>query len=119
MFLMNSPNGRSYAKTARFSLDFASSIRFLAWSFLGAFAGMSAIGLMHAHLMLPKTHMPLLVGSFGAMSVILFSGFKTPVAQPKNVIIGHSAQRDLRQERTGSHRTCIKFLRLSQNWMRV
>jgi len=62
----------------------------LAWSFLGAFAGMSAIGLMHAHLMLPKTHMPLLVGSFGAMSVILFSGFKTPVAQPKNVIIGNT-----------------------------
>ncbi|CAE7364441.1 true [Symbiodinium sp. CCMP2456] len=63
---------------------------FLAWSFLGAFAGMSAIGLMHAYLMLPKTHMPLLVGSFGAMSVILFSGFKTPVAQPKNCIVGNT-----------------------------
>ena len=63
---------------------------FMAWSFLGAFAGMSAIGLLHTYLMLPKTHMPLLVGSFGAMSVILFSGFKTPVAQPKNVIIGNT-----------------------------
>lgn len=63
---------------------------FLAWSFLGAFCGMSAIGLMHMYLLLPKAQMPLLVGSFGAMSVILFSGFKTPVAQPKNCIIGNT-----------------------------
>ena len=62
----------------------------MAFSFLGAFVGMSLIGLLHSYL-LKTTQLPLLVGSFGAMSVILFSGFKTPVAQPKNVILGHLA----------------------------
>eukprot|EP00438_Fugacium_kawagutii_P004697 Skav217777 [mRNA] locus=scaffold1782:83046:84167:- [translate_table: standard] len=63
---------------------------YMAWSFLGSFVGMSAIGLMHTYLMMPKTDTPLLVGSFGAMSVILCSGFKTPLAQPKNVVLGNT-----------------------------
>ncbi|CAK9047099.1 unnamed protein product [Durusdinium trenchii] len=66
------------------------SLYYSSFSFLGAFVGMSAIGLLHTYVMMPEANMALLVGSFGAMSVILFSGFKTPVAQPKNVIIGNT-----------------------------
>ena len=51
---------------------------------------MGAIGLLHTYVMMPDASMVLLVGSFGAMSVIVFSGYKTPVAQPKNVIIGNT-----------------------------
>ena len=51
-------------------------------SFLGAFMGMGAIGLLHNFVMMPYASMVLLVGSFGAMSVIIFSGYKTAAAQP-------------------------------------
>ncbi|CAE7515676.1 unnamed protein product, partial [Symbiodinium pilosum] len=66
------------------------SVTYSAYSFLGAFLGMGAIGLLHTYVMMPDASMVLLVGSFGAMSVIVFSGYKTPVAQPKNVIIGNT-----------------------------
>lgn len=66
------------------------SLTYSAFSFLGAFVGMSAIGLMHSYVMVPDANMVLLVGAFGAMSVIVFSAFKAPVAQPKNVIIGNT-----------------------------
>ncbi|OLQ11334.1 hypothetical protein AK812_SmicGene4884 [Symbiodinium microadriaticum] len=59
-------------------------------SFVGAFLGMGAIGLLHNHVMMPYASMVLLVGSFGAMSVIIFSGYKTAAAQPKNVILGNT-----------------------------
>jgi len=59
-------------------------------SFLGAFMGMGAIGLLHNFVMMPYASMVLLVGSFGAMSVIIFSGYKTAAAQPKNVILGNT-----------------------------
>mmetsp|Transcript_27940 Transcript_27940/g.87047 ORF Transcript_27940/g.87047 Transcript_27940/m.87047 type:complete len:428 (-) Transcript_27940:98-1381(-) len=61
-----------------------------AWSFLGAMAGMSAIGLLHTYFLLPQEHMVLLVGAFGAMSVIVFSAYKVPVAQPYNVVVGNT-----------------------------
>ena len=66
------------------------SLSYSGFSFLGAFVGMSAIGLLHSYVMMPRANMALLVGSFGAMSVIVFSGYKTPVAQPKNVILGNT-----------------------------
>jgi len=65
-------------------------IVYSAWSFLGAMAGMSAIGLLHTYVMLPQEHMVLLVGAFGAMSVIVFSAYKAPVAQPYNVVVGNT-----------------------------
>jgi len=58
-------------------------------SFLGAFTGMAVIGLLHMHVMLPNG-VVLMVGSFGAMSVNVFSAFQAFVAQPYNVIVGNT-----------------------------
>ena len=66
------------------------SLSYSCFSFLGSFVGMTAIALLHSYVMKPEANMVLLVGSFGAMSVVVFSAFESPMAQPKNVIIGNT-----------------------------
>jgi len=60
------------------------------WSFLGSFIGMSCIGLLEDFVVGPILHLNLLVAAFGAMSVLLFSATKAPVAQPFNTICGNT-----------------------------
>lgn len=45
-------------------------------SFLGAFVGVATLGLLHAYVIIPMMHETLLIGAFGAMSVIIFSAWK-------------------------------------------
>ncbi|CAJ1335722.1 unnamed protein product [Effrenium voratum] len=59
-------------------------------SFLGAFSGISVLASLHSRLMKPEANLVLLIGAFGAMSVLLFSACKAYVAQPLNVILGNT-----------------------------
>jgi len=60
------------------------------FSWLGAFTCMALIGLLDHYVMGPDAHMKLLIPAFGAMSVIVFSNSKAPLAQPINVVMGNT-----------------------------
>ncbi|RAR64374.1 HPP family protein [Onishia taeanensis] len=55
------------------------------WSWFGAFAGMLAISWLSAHWLSSQL---LIVGSFGATSVLIYAVPASPLAQPRNVLIG-------------------------------
>lgn len=55
------------------------------WSWFGAFIGMGAICWLSAHWL---SHHLLIVGSFGATSVLLYAAPDSPFAQPRNVLLG-------------------------------
>jgi CBS-domain-containing membrane protein len=58
------------------------------WSWLGAFLGIGAVGLIH-HWMLGGLGQGLLIGSFGASAVLVYGAPKSPLAQPRNLLGGH------------------------------
>jgi CBS-domain-containing membrane protein len=58
------------------------------WSWLGGFLGISAVALLHQHL-LSDTDLALILGSFGASAVLLYGAVKSPLAQPRNLLGGH------------------------------
>jgi len=57
------------------------------WSWLGAFLGMAGVGWLSAQSM--QAHSLLMVGSFGATSVLLYAAPESPLAQPRNVLGGN------------------------------
>ncbi|TYZ06232.1 HPP family protein [Hymenobacter lutimineralis] len=57
------------------------------WTFLGAFVGIGIIGLLNRHRL--PTDAPLLIGSFGASSVLVYGVINSPLAQPRNLLGGH------------------------------
>jgi CBS domain-containing membrane protein len=59
-----------------------------AWTFLGAFIGIGLIGLLNRY-HLPPADAPLLIGSFGASSVLIYGVINSPLAQPRNLVGGH------------------------------
>jgi len=61
-------------------------------SWAGSFTGIGTLGLIHTYLFPHITFAPLvmLVGSFGAMAVLLFGQPGAPVSQPWNAIAGNS-----------------------------
>lgn len=60
------------------------------FSFLGSFAGMAVLGLLHTYVFQPYFKLTVEVAAFGAMSVLIFSLGKAPLSQPVNVIFGNS-----------------------------
>jgi CBS-domain-containing membrane protein len=58
------------------------------WTFVGAFAGMGLIGLLNRYWLGPADTL-LLVGSFGASSVLIYGVVNSPLAQPRNLLGGH------------------------------
>ena len=58
------------------------------WTFLGAFLGIGLIGLLSQYQVAP-VDAPLLIGSFGASSVLVYGVINSPLAQPRNLIGGH------------------------------
>ncbi len=58
------------------------------WTFAGAFAGISLIGLLHGNLFTLADNI-LLIGSFGATAVLVYGVINSPLAQPRNLIGGH------------------------------
>ncbi len=62
--------------------------RELFWSFLGAFAGIGAIGWVQSFYFTEMENI-FLIGSFGATSVLIYGAIQSPLAQPRNLIGGH------------------------------
>lgn len=60
----------------------------VAWSWLGAFLGISAVAYINFNL-LDGTGLLLMVGSFGASAVLIYGAVKSPLAQPRNLVGGH------------------------------
>ncbi|UBM61040.1 HPP family protein [Marinilongibacter aquaticus] len=60
----------------------------LFWSFLGSFVGIASIGFIQSKY-LSESDNVLLIGSFGATSVLLYGAIQSPLAQPRNLIGGH------------------------------
>jgi len=62
------------------------------FSFFGSFTGIALLGLVHTYLLpaMPSTHLVMMIGSFGAMAVLVFGQPKAPLAQPKNAILGNT-----------------------------
>jgi CBS-domain-containing membrane protein len=58
------------------------------WSFIGAFVGIGIIAFLQSHL-LTKEENIFLIGSFGASSVLIYGAIQSPLAQPRNLIVGH------------------------------
>jgi CBS domain-containing membrane protein len=58
------------------------------WTFLGAFLGIGLIGLLSQYQVAP-IDAPLLIGSFGASSVLVYGVINSPLAQPRNLLGGH------------------------------
>lgn len=60
----------------------------IAWSWIGAFLGISAVAYMGFNL-LEKTDLVMVIGSFGASAVLVYGAIKSPLAQPRNLMGGH------------------------------
>ena len=58
------------------------------WTFIGAFIGIGAIGLIQTAA-LTYTDNVFLIGSFGASAVLVFGATNSPLAQPRNLLGGH------------------------------
>jgi CBS-domain-containing membrane protein len=60
----------------------------IAWSWLGAFAGIALVAAIHYHF-LAGTDRVMLIGSFGASAVLVYGAVRSPLAQPRNLVGGH------------------------------
>ncbi|MBL1208913.1 HPP family protein [Geminocystis sp. GBBB08] len=58
------------------------------WTFLGAFFGISLIGIVQ-NSQLPLSDHVFLIGSFGASAVLIYGVTNSPLAQPRNLFGGH------------------------------
>lgn len=58
------------------------------WSFMGAFTGIGIIAFIQ-HFFLDQSENVLLIGSFGASSVLVYGAIQSPLAQPRNLVGGH------------------------------
>lgn len=58
------------------------------WSWFGSFLGIAAVAYLSNHF-LDGTGLTMLIGSFGASAVLIYSAIDSPLAQPRNLIGGH------------------------------
>ncbi|ANW95947.1 HPP family protein [Wenyingzhuangia fucanilytica] len=58
------------------------------WSFIGAFVGIGLIAYLQSKFLIDQENI-LLIGSFGASSVLIYGEIQSPLAQPRNLIGGH------------------------------
>lgn len=66
----------------------AAGLTEMAWSGLGALAGIGLCAWLSSRFFEPRD-LTLLIGSFGASAVLVYGAVKSPFAQPRNVIGGH------------------------------
>ncbi len=64
------------------------SLSEIAWSWIGAFLGISAVAYINFNL-IEKTDFVMVIGSFGASAVLIYGAIKSPLAQPRNLVGGH------------------------------
>jgi CBS-domain-containing membrane protein len=60
----------------------------IAWSWVGAFTGIGAAGLL-TQACLAGLDLTLMIGSLGASAVLLYGAPRSPLAQPRNLLGGH------------------------------
>ncbi|HXY53968.1 MAG TPA: HPP family protein [Nitrospirota bacterium] len=60
----------------------------MVWSWLGSALGIGVCGYLSSWYFEPRD-MTMLIGSFGASAVLVYSAIKSPLAQPRNLIGGH------------------------------
>ena len=58
------------------------------WTFLGSFVGIGLLGFIQSKYLSTSDNV-LLIGSFGASSVLIYGVINSPLAQPRNLIGGH------------------------------
>lgn len=58
------------------------------WAFVGSFIGLAIISYLNYEV-LSKYDLTLLIGSFGATCVLIYGAIGSPLAQPKNLFLGH------------------------------
>ncbi|MCM5529210.1 HPP family protein [Parasegetibacter sp. NRK P23] len=58
------------------------------WSFIGSFFGIGLIAFLQRKVLLSQDNV-LLIGSFGASSVLVYGAIQSPLSQPRNLIGGH------------------------------
>ena len=58
------------------------------WAFIGSFVGLGIICFLNFEV-LSKYDLTLLIGSFGASCVLIYGAIGSPLAQPKNLFLGH------------------------------
>lgn len=60
----------------------------MAWSWLGSFLGMAAVGWLGGSFIFGAPLL-FLIGSFGASAVLIHGAAQSPLAQPRNLVGGH------------------------------
>jgi CBS-domain-containing membrane protein len=58
------------------------------WAFVGSFTGIGIIAYLQSQV-LPASDVIYLIGSFGASGVLVYGVIGSPLAQPRNLIVGH------------------------------
>lgn len=58
------------------------------WAFVGSFLGLGTISFIHYQYLSPFD-LTLLIGSFGATCVLIYGAIASPLAQPRNLFVGH------------------------------
>ena len=81
-----------------------------AWSWLGAFLGISLVGLVQS-LFVDQVGQGLLIGSFGATAVLVYGAIRSPLAQPRNVLAGMFFRHLLGYSRLNSLEIFLGWLR--------
>jgi len=61
-----------------------------AWAFAGCCAGIGALALLHYFVAAPAAALVLLTPAFAASAVLLYGVPSSPLAQPRNVVLGHA-----------------------------
>ncbi|KAM5472424.1 hypothetical protein MauCBS54593_003015 [Microsporum audouinii] len=60
------------------------------WTFVGVFCGLLTVTAASTHIPSFQDHeVPLSIGSFGAAAVLAYCAIESPLAQPRNAIMGH------------------------------
>ncbi len=57
-------------------------------SWIGSFLGISVLSYINYEL-LNKSDLVMIIGSFGASAVLIYGAINSPLAQPRNLVIGH------------------------------
>ncbi|PGH20363.1 hypothetical protein AJ80_03631 [Polytolypa hystricis UAMH7299] len=60
------------------------------WSFIGAFAGLVVVAAASTRIPSFKAHGGPIIGSFGAAAVLEYCAMESPLAQPRNLMFGHT-----------------------------
>ncbi|GAB4107892.1 hypothetical protein GCM10028791_03390 [Echinicola sediminis] len=61
------------------------------WTFIGAFLGIGCIGFIQSEMHdFASMDQVFLIGSFGATAVLVYGATHSPLAQPRNLILGHT-----------------------------